>query len=111
MIFLLGSVVFSAYLVLAFKVLGKLGIDAFQVIVFNYIFCVLTGSVMNKSLPFHAGWYKETWMPWAIGMGLAFIFLFNIISLTARHKGVSTTSVSNKLSLVIPVVFFGYTLR
>jgi drug/metabolite transporter (DMT)-like permease len=93
--------------VLAFKVLGKLGINAFQSIVFNYIFCVITGSVMNRSLPFQTSWYAEPWMPWAVGMGFAFIFLFNIISVTARHKGVSTASVSNKLSMVIPVVFSG----
>ncbi len=105
MIYLLGSVLFSAYLVLAFKVLGKLGINAFQAIVFNYVFCVITGSVMNSTLPFQKNWYGEQWMPWAVGMGFAFIFLFNIISVTARHKGVSTASVSNKLSLVIPVVF------
>ena len=105
MIYLLGSVIFSAYLVLAFKVLGKLGINAFQAIVFNYVFCVITGSVMNQTMPVQLKWYAEPWIGWAVGMGFAFIFLFNIISVTARHKGVSTASVSNKLSLVIPVVF------
>jgi drug/metabolite transporter (DMT)-like permease len=41
-------------------------------------------------------------------MGLVFILLFNIIAFTAHRIGVAVASVSNKLSLVIPVLLAIY---
>jgi drug/metabolite transporter (DMT)-like permease len=41
-------------------------------------------------------------------MGVIFIFLLNVIAFCARELGVAITSVANKLSLVIPVLFSVY---
>jgi drug/metabolite transporter (DMT)-like permease len=41
-------------------------------------------------------------------MGLFFIGLFNLISVTVINDGVAVATVSNKLSLVIPVVLAVY---
>lgn len=106
MFFLLGSIVFTSYLTLSFKVLDRFRIPAFQAIVVNYCTCVVTGSVVNGSFPVNSSTFSEPWFKWALLMGSCFIVLFNIIAWTTRRIGVAVASVSNKLSLIIPAIFF-----
>jgi drug/metabolite transporter (DMT)-like permease len=108
MIYLLGSIVLTSWLTLAFKVVEKIKVSRLQVIVFNYIFCVITGSLLNGQINSYAEDTKRDWFPWACLMGTVFILLFNIIAFTAQRVGVAVTSVANKLSLVIPFIFSIY---
>jgi drug/metabolite transporter (DMT)-like permease len=108
MIYLIGSILLSSYLTLSFKVLQRLGINAFQAIVFNYIACVCTGIVINGSSPFNATTTSLPWFVWAAVMGCIFIGSFNIIGFTTQKLGVAVASVANKLSLVIPFLFVVY---
>jgi drug/metabolite transporter (DMT)-like permease len=108
MIYLLGSIVLSSYLTLAFKACQRMGISIFQAIVFNYITCVITGSVVNGSFPIHTSSVDQPWFRWACLMGGMFISIFNIVGITAQKNGVAVASVANKLSLIIPVVLSVY---
>jgi drug/metabolite transporter (DMT)-like permease len=105
MYFLIGSIILSSYLTLAFKVCERYRISVFQAIVFNYLVCVITGSIVNGAFPFTAANLQSNWIGWALLMGLLFIILFNIIGFTAQKIGVAVASVANKLSLVIPFIF------
>jgi len=104
MIYLLGSIILTSYLLLSFKVCGKLNIPVFPAIVFNYITCVITGSFVNGSFPIEVESLNTQWFKWAMIMGLLFITSFNLIGITAQKLGVSVASVANKLSLIIPVI-------
>jgi drug/metabolite transporter (DMT)-like permease len=95
MIYLIGSIILSSYLTLAFKGCEKYSVNVFQAIVINYI------TITTSSFQF-------TWFQWACGMGILFISLFNIIGITAQKNGVAVASVANKLSLIIPVVLSIY---
>ncbi len=106
MIFLIISIILSTYLTLSFKVLENLNIPILPSIVFNYIFCVATGSIWNNSIPFSNGVIHQDWFKWSIVMGLCFISLFNLIGYTTQKIGVAVASVANKLSMIIAVVFF-----
>ncbi len=108
MLFLLGSIILTSYLTLSFKVTARLKINTFQAIVFNYLTCVITGSIFNGHFPINAAGIQQPWFIWALLMGTIFIFTFNIIGFTAQQLGVSVASVANKLSLVIPFVFSVY---
>ena len=108
MIYLLGSIVLTSWLTLSFKLVERFRLNSFQAIVFNYIFCVLTGSIVNGHAPAYAASLRQDWFPWACIMGIIFITLFNIIAYTAQRIGVAVTSVANKLSLVIPFIFSIY---
>jgi drug/metabolite transporter (DMT)-like permease len=108
MIYLLGSIVFTSWLTLAFKVVERLNVDRFPAIVFNYMFCVITGYIVNGRIPDYEANVNMGWFPWACTMGTVFIVLYNIIALSAQRVGVAVTSVANKLSLVIPFVFSIY---
>lgn len=104
MLFLLGSIILTSYLTLSFKVCEKYKVNIFQAIVFNYITCVITGSVVNGSFPLNEKVIHSPWFPWACVMGVFFVSIFNIIGFTAQKISVAVASVANKLSLIIPVV-------
>lgn len=78
-----------------------------QVIVSNYITCIITGSVMRQQIP-HNSSLTSDWIGWAIAMGTSFIVLFYIIGFSAQRIGVAVTVTSFKLSLVIPFLFSIY---
>lgn len=105
MIYLAGSIIFSSWLTLSFKLVERWKIDTFQAIVFNYISCVITGSVVNGAFLNYGEMAVQPWFGWACLMGAVFIGLFNVIGFTAQNLGVAVASVANKLSLVIPFVF------
>ncbi|MEJ7912809.1 MAG: hypothetical protein WKF70_06625, partial [Chitinophagaceae bacterium] len=108
MIYLLGSILFSSYLTLSFKVLERFRIPLFPSIVFNYVTCVFTGLIIQGPLPAAGNLMQESWLKWAILMGLFYIVIFNLIGLTTQKIGVAVSSVANKLSLVIPFAFSLY---
>jgi drug/metabolite transporter (DMT)-like permease len=108
MIFLIASIILTSYLTISFKVLDRLSIPSLQAIVFNYITCVITGSLVSGIFPFSTSTKSQPWFGWAILMGMMFIILFNIIAFTAQKIGVAVASVANKLSLVIPFLFSLY---
>ena len=108
MFYLIGSVIFTSYLTLAFKVCEKYKVNIFQAIVFNYITCVITGSFINGSFPVNAEVIQTPWFKWACVMGVLFVSIFNVVGLTAQKISVAVASVANKLSLIIPVVLSVY---
>jgi drug/metabolite transporter (DMT)-like permease len=105
MILIFLTIVLSSYLTLAFKMLQRWKISSFQAIVFNYLTCVVTGSLVNGAYPADTIRNGDVWLPWSILMGTMFIALFNLIAFVTRRLGVALASVSNKLSLVIPFLF------
>ena len=108
MLLLIGSIILTSYLTLSFKITGRLNINTFQAIVFNYISCIITGSLFNGYFPVNSVNMQQPWFPWALLMGGMFIIIFNIVAFTTQQSGVAVASVANKLSLVIPFVFSIY---
>jgi drug/metabolite transporter (DMT)-like permease len=104
MLYLVGSIVLTSYLTLAFKACEKYGVTIFQAIVFNYITCVITGSIVNGQFPVNAAAIQTPWFAWACVMGVLFISIFTVVGITAQNNGVAVASVANKLSLIIPVI-------
>jgi len=108
LIFLLGSILFTSYLTISFKILERFDIPILQAIVVNYFICVITGSVVNGSWPVDKTTIHQPWLPWSLVLGSMFIILFNVFAYTTQKLGVAVASVANKLSLVIPFVFSIY---
>jgi drug/metabolite transporter (DMT)-like permease len=108
MLYLIGSIILTSWLTLSFKIIERLRINTFQAIVFNYITCVITGSILNGKFPLQQTILREDWFRWALLMGATFISLFNLVALTTQKIGVSVATVANKLSLVVPFMFSIY---
>lgn len=105
---LLISILLNAYLGIIFVFFSKFKIDLFQAIVYNYIVCVITGSVVIGHFPMQWSTIDAPWFRWALLMGFLFISVFNLIASSSINVGVTTTQTSNKLSLIIPVLFSWY---
>lgn len=105
---LIASIILTAWLTIAFKIVGRLSINNLQAIVFNYTVCVITGTIVNGHFPVNSSLVKEPWLPWALVMGCGFISLFNLTAYTVQKIGVAPATVAYKLSMVIPFVFSIY---
>ncbi len=92
-----------SYLIVVFKYFERYHINFLQVIVFNYITCVITGALVQGEIPQYAEWVTRPWFTNAGFLGCSFIFFLNLMGYITTHQGVSVTSIANKLSLAIPV--------
>jgi drug/metabolite transporter (DMT)-like permease len=105
LLFLIASIILTSWLTISFKFVERFKINNLQAIVFNYITCVVTGSIVNGGFPIKPITDGEVWLPWALVMGAVFITLFNLVAFTAQRIGVSVAVVAYKLSLIIPFLF------
>lgn len=104
MFYLIATILLNVLISAIFKVLPRYNVDTLQAIVVNYCVCVITGSIFLGHVPFHAAHIVEPWFPWSLVMGGAFITIFNLIAYCTRVDGITTATIANKLSLVIPVI-------
>lgn len=108
LLFLIASIVLTAWLTISFKIIDRLGINNLQAIVYNYTVCVITGSMVNGSFPINGSLVQQPWFAWALFMGACFILLFNLAAYTVQKIGVAAATVAYKLSMVIPFLFSLY---
>lgn len=105
MFYLVATILLNTVLFVFFKVFPKYKVDTLQAIVVNYWTCVVTGSIFMGGFPIGANSIQYTWLPWALLMGGLFISIFNLLGYSTVKDGITTTTIANKLSLVIPVLF------
>lgn len=102
MFFLLGGISCNVALLLILRSFKKFQVEAFPAIVANYFVAASFSFAFTTS----KGVFIEAthlWMP-ALILGVLFVSVFFLISLTTEKMGVSVASVANKMSVVIPVV-------
>ena len=102
MLFLLSGISCNVILLIILKSFKKFDVPAFPAIVVNYF---VAGS-FSLLFTFPKSIYVEAthlWLP-ATLLGILFVSVFYMISLTTEKIGVSAASVANKMSVVIPVV-------
>ena len=104
MIFLIATILLNTLLAILFKLFPRFGVNTLQAIVVNYWVCVITGSLFLGDFPVSTASVHQSWFPWALLMGVSFISIFNLIGYCTRVAGITTTTIANKLSLVIPVL-------
>ena len=95
----------NVLLLIIFRLFKTYKIDTFQAIVFNYITCVIVGSITMGRFPLNKESISEPWFPYSIILGLLFIIGFNILAITVQRIGVTMASVAQKMALVISVSF------
>lgn len=108
MIFIILCILVNTGLILVFRLFPKFGIDSFQAIVANYFVAAFLGfqiAPQEFSVSFIS---QQSWIVFAIILGMLFVSLFYLISVTTVVFGVSVASVANKMSIVIPVTLAVY---
>ena len=104
MIYLILSILISSLLFVIFKLFAVFKINTLQAIVINYSIALSFGVfTSNIALPIS----EIPQQPWFIGafcLGFLFIYVFNVMGITAQRNGLSVASVAGKMSVVIPIV-------
>ena len=105
MIFLLLSILFSTGLFVIFKYFGIYKIDVLKAIFVNYIVAFSMGFFFaERQIPI-SEIYLQPWFSGALFLGALFVSIFFVMAMTAQKNGVSVTSISGKMSVVVPVIF------
>lgn len=105
MIWIILSVLCSTSLVLSLKLFSRYNIDTFQVILFNYLTCVLTAWGTTGSFPLRAHFWEAPWFPIVVILAFFFIAGFNLVALTVKRISVTVATILQKMSLVMTVLF------
>jgi drug/metabolite transporter (DMT)-like permease len=108
MIALIGSIVFSSFIFILFKLFPKFGVDTFQAIVFNYFTACICGFALYGDSWSNAAWTDTNWMYAALICGILFISLFVLMGKSSQINGVAITSVAVKMSMAISAIFIGF---
>lgn len=103
MIFLILSILSSAAIYVIFKFLDRYKINTFNVIIINYITAAILGLLLTQSQAAIFPIYKNAWFPYSIIIGILFIMTFVIIAKSSQLVGIAVTTISNKMSVIIPI--------
>ena len=104
MIYLALTVFSTVLLFLIFKEYGKRNIDRIQAITFNYLTAGLISFFIGSN-EYNSDILNEPWITSSIFLGIYFIIMFNIMGKTTQKLGITTASLSSKMSLIIPVIY------
>ncbi len=92
-----------ALLYIILKFFQKSGVNNIHGLTINYI----TASSFSFFSNYHQNVvvFSETLsiVPFAFGIGILFITVFYIATLTAQHSGIAITSIAGKMSMIIPI--------
>lgn len=105
MIYLLLSILSSTGIFALFKLFTKYRVDNFQAIIFNYVIAAGFGFMIYENDYSFTSLHQNSWITFAVIIGVAFIIAFNFFALSTQKVGISITAVSSKMSVVIPIVF------
>jgi len=104
MFYLLFAIITSSIIFVIFKIFSKLKIDVFQAITVNYIVASLLGYLSSPERLSFPQTFSSSWFPYAVISGLFLIATFYIYGISTQKVGIAITSVSGKMSVVIPVL-------
>ena len=105
MIFLILSILSSTAIAVFFKILDKSKIKLFPVIVLNYFTATLFGIILNKTTINVPEIIQSNWIYSALLIGVLLIVGFYLIGYATQKIGIAVTTISNKMSVIIPILF------
>lgn len=104
MIFLILAILFSTGVFVAMRLFKRFGLDNHQALMWNYVFATGTGFVVCESYETIPQIVAEPWFWLSILTGFWFIFTYLLMTASTQRSGVMVTSLSSKLSVVLPIL-------
>lgn len=95
----------STIISLIFKGFQIYGVRNLPAIVVNYFVCVICGSLFQGEFPLSTDIFSQDWIWLAFILGFIFIGGFNLNALSVQRAGIAVTSVVQRISLILSVVF------
>jgi drug/metabolite transporter (DMT)-like permease len=103
LIWLIASILFSSLIFAIFKIFDKYNVNNLEAIIVNYLVASSLGFFLFGSIP-SISQLNSSFGFTALIIGFLFITLFNVMAKVTQQNGVSVASVSNKMSVIIPVI-------
>jgi len=104
MLYLVLAIVFSTGVFVAMRLFERFKLDNHQALMWNYVFAAGTGFLMCKQFDTPAQLVNEPWFGLSILTGFWFIFTYLLMTASTQRSGVTVTSLSSKLSVVLPTL-------
>ncbi len=101
--YLILAIITSTIIFVLFKFFGHFRIDIAQAITVNYLVATLAG-YFSAPIGFHQTLDKP-WILYAVISGVLLLVTFIVYAVSTQKVGIAITSVSGKMSVVIPVLF------
>lgn len=115
MIYLILAILFSTGVFVAMRLFERFKLDNHQALMWNYVFASATGFLVCEQFDTLPQLVAEPWFGLSIVTGFWFIFTYLLMTTSTQRSGVTITSLSSKLSVVLPtlagVVLFGEKLN
>ncbi|MFH0894050.1 MAG: hypothetical protein V2A54_06410 [Bacteroidota bacterium] len=103
MIFLLPAILTSTGILILFKLFEKRSISNLQAIAVNYVTAAVLGFIFFDH-PDFSDVIAKNWFPFSLISGITLFLVFIVYAVSTQKAGLSITSVSGKMSLIIPVI-------
>ena len=103
MINIIASILLFNILIIGFKIFEKYKVNNLVALIVNYLtgaFCSYYYLESDFTIEYI---FQADWLYHAIAIGALFIIVFNLYSLGIQKVGISTTTIANKMSVIIPV--------
>ena len=104
MIHLVLAIIFSAGVFVTMRFFKHFEIDNHQALMWNYVFATITGFLMCKRFDTIPELVNESWFGLSLLTGFLFIFTYLLMTRSTQTSGVTITSLSSKLSVVLPTL-------
>jgi len=104
MIYLVLAIVFSAGVFVTMRFFKRFGLDNHQALMWNYVFATVTGFLMCGRVDTVPELVGEAWFGLSLLTGFWFIFTYLLMTASTQSSGVTVTSLSSKLSVVLPAM-------
>lgn len=115
MIYLILAILFSTGVFVAMRLFEKFKLDNHQALMWNYVFATTTGFIVCERFDTLPQLVAEPWFGLSILTGFWFIFTYLLMAASTQRSGVTVTSLSSKISVVLPilagVIFFSESLN
>lgn len=105
MLFLLLAIITSACVAIIIKLFDKFQINSFQAIGINYVICIIAGIIALRGYVSLHSIPRQDWFWFAVILGFGFIAMFNVFAISSGKIGIALTTVSSKMSVIVPVYF------
>ena len=105
MMYLILAIVFSTAIFVVMRLFSRVGIDNHQALSWNYFTATVTGFLVSALHGPLVSPVAEPWFPLSLGTGFWFILTYVLMLVSSQRSGVTLTSLSSKLSVVIPTLF------
>ena len=104
MIYLILAILCSTGVFVAMRLFERFKLDNHQALMWNYVFATCTGFLMCKQFDTPAQLVGEPWFGLSLVTGFWFIFTYVLMAASTQQSGVTVTSLSSKLSVVLPTL-------